>query len=102
MDNHALEQKYRVEIARLDAEHADYERLWKQVPRFALITLLAPIAGFYWGWAAAVVALLVWAALVGTRAYLIAVRRTENRWNRDKLIEDLQERVTPPLHAQAA
>jgi hypothetical protein len=84
-------EKYRIEIARLDAEIVDLERLWKQVPWFACTALLAPVAGFVWGWGAAVVALLVSAALVGTRAYLIAVRKTENRWSRRQLVSDLDE-----------
>jgi len=87
----SLKQKYRIEIDRLDAEHADLERLWTQVPWFACVALLAPIVGFLWGFGAAMVELLVSAALVGTRAYLIAVRKTENRWSRDKLVSDLEE-----------
>lgn len=88
-----LEGKYRAEIERLDAEHREYDKLWGQVPRFALVVLLAPVIGFVWGFGWFVAALLVSAALVGTRAYLIAVRRTENRWNRDKLMEDLREKL---------
>ena len=84
-------EKYRIEIARLDAEILDLERLWKQVPWFACTALLAPLAGLAWGCGAAVVALLVSAALVGTRAYLIAVRKTENRWSRAQLVSDLDE-----------
>lgn len=87
----SLKQKYRVEIARLDADIADLERLWTQVPWFALTALLAPVVGFVWGWGAAVVELLVSAALVGTRAYLLAVRKSENVWSRDKLVSDLEE-----------
>jgi hypothetical protein len=84
-------EKYRIEIARLDAEILDLERLWQQVPWFACTVLLAPVAGLVWGWGAAVVALLVSAALVGTRAYLVAVRKTENRWSRAQLVSDLDE-----------
>jgi hypothetical protein len=88
-----LEGKYRAEIERLDAEHREYEKLWTQVPRFAWVVLLAPAVGVLWGFGWFVAALLVSAALVGTRAYLIAVRKTENRWNRDKLMEDLREKL---------
>jgi uncharacterized membrane protein YdbT with pleckstrin-like domain len=88
-----LEGKYQAEIARLDAEHREYEKLWTQVPRFAWVVLLAPVIGFIWGFGWFVAAVLVSAALVGTRAYLIAVRKTENRWNRDKLVEDLRDRL---------
>lgn len=93
MEDETLEGKYRAEIARLDAEHREYERLWTQVPRFAWVLLLAPVIGFVWGFGWLVVEVLVSAALIGTRAYLIAVRKTENRWNRDKLVEDLREEI---------
>jgi hypothetical protein len=93
MEERELEGKYRAEIARLDEEHREYEKLWTQVPRFALVLLLAPVVGFVWGFGWFVAELLVSAALVGTRAYLIAVRKTENRWNRDKLVEDLGEKL---------
>jgi uncharacterized membrane protein YdbT with pleckstrin-like domain len=88
-----LEGKYQAEIERLDAEHREYERLWTQVPRFAWVVLLAPVIGFIWGFGWFVAAVLVSGALVGTRAYLIAVRKTENRWNRDKLMADLRDRL---------
>jgi hypothetical protein len=93
MEEQSLEGKYQAEIARLDAEHREYEKLWTGVPRFALVALLAPLIWYFFGFGWFVAALLVSAALVGTRAYLIAVRRTENRWNRDKLVEDLRERL---------
>ncbi|MET0340822.1 MAG: hypothetical protein ABW252_07455 [Polyangiales bacterium] len=89
MTNPSLERKYQVEIDRLDAEHAELERLWTNVPWFAALIAVAPFAGALWGWGAAVVAMLVTAALVGTRAYLIAVRKSENRWNRERLFDDL-------------
>jgi hypothetical protein len=92
-----LERKYRVEIERLDEEYRHLERIWSSVPSFALVAMLAPVVGYFFGWGAAVVELLVSAALLGTRAYLIAVRKTENRWNRDKLVEDLaSQRREPP------
>jgi hypothetical protein len=90
-----LEGKYQAEIARLDAEHREYQKLWTQVPRFAWVVLLAPVIGYVWGFGWFVAAVLVSAALVGTRAYLIAVRKNENRWNRDKLVEDLREALRP-------
>jgi hypothetical protein len=90
MNDEELREKYQAEIERLDAEHTDLQRLWTQVPWFALFALLSPVVGAIWGWGAAVVELLVTGALVGTRAYLIAVRQTENRWNREKLVHDLE------------
>lgn len=81
--------KYRAEIERLDAEIAHYERQWTHVPRFLWAAVLCPVAGFLAGWGAAVVALLVSAALVGVRAYLIAMRKSENVWTRDRLLSEI-------------
>jgi hypothetical protein len=102
MEQDTLEGKYRAEIERLDAEHREYERLWTQVPRFALVLVLAPVAGLVWGFSAFVVELLVSAALVGTRAYLIAMRKSENRWNRDRLVDDLQQTLSQAALRSAA
>lgn len=85
-----LTMKYRAELTRLDGELAHYERLWTEVPSFAWFALVAPIAGFIWGFAAAVLALVISVALVGMRAYLIAMRKSEVRWNRARLLEDLE------------
>lgn len=90
-----LQDKYHAELARLDGELAHYERQWTLVPRFAWVTVLAPIAGLVWGVAALFVALLVTLALVGVRAYLIAMRRSEIAWNRERLVADLQTSVAP-------
>jgi len=96
MTSPTLADKYQAEIDRLDEEHAGLARLWTQVPRFALFALLSPVVWAVWGWGAGVVALMVTAALVGTRAYLIAVRQTENRWNRTKLVDDLDDQLAAP------
>jgi hypothetical protein len=96
MTSPALSQKYRAEIERLDEEYRDLERMWSQVPWFALFALLSPVVGAVWGWGAGVVELMVTGALVGTQAYLVAVRQTENRWNRTKLDHDLSEQQAAP------
>jgi hypothetical protein len=44
---------------------------------------------FYKGFGWAFVELLVTASLIGTQAYLIGVRKSENRWNRERLVEDV-------------
>lgn len=85
--------KYRAELTRLDGELAHYERLWRQVPSFAWVALLAPVAGAFWGFATGVLALVISAALVGMRAYLIAMRKSEVRWNRARLLQDLEAAV---------
>ncbi|MEY4513324.1 MAG: hypothetical protein RLZZ450_5446 [Pseudomonadota bacterium] len=96
MTSPTLTEKYQAEIARLDAEHDDLARMWTQVPWFVLFAALSPVVWAVWGWGAGVVELMVTGALVGTRAYLIAVRQTENRWNRTKLVNDLDEQLAAP------
>ena len=96
MTSQAVIQKYQAEIERLDEEYRDLARMWTQVPWFALFALLSPLVGAVWGWGAGVVELMVTAALVGTRAYLVAVRQTENRWNRSKLENDVREQQVEP------
>lgn len=91
--NRELSEKYERELARLDGEYAHYEEQSKTVHRFAFVALTAPLVGYVWGWGAALVALLVSAALVGTRAYLIAMRKGEIRWNRERLVADLRMSV---------
>ena len=98
MSTASLKQKYQAEIERLDEEQRDLARMWTQVPWFALCAVLAPVVGYVWGWGAGVVELLVSGALVGVRAYLIAVRMTENRWTHDKLLDDMAEADGEPAH----
>lgn len=80
---------YKAELARLDVLAADLERLWKQVPRYGYLAVATPLVWYFVspGWAIAY--LLVVAALVGTQAYLIGVRRNELAWNRRHVAEDL-------------
>jgi hypothetical protein len=82
-------RKYRAEIERLNGEIAHYDRQWARVPRFAWAALLCPVVAYVAGLGAAFVALLVTAALVGVRAYLVAVRKSENVWTRDRLLEEI-------------
>ena len=99
--NSEMYRKYHVELQRLDGEIAHYDRLWTQVPYFALAALLAPVVGIMWGWAAMFVELLVTAALVGVRAYLISMRKSEIVWNRARLVEELGERSDAARGASA-
>jgi hypothetical protein len=85
-----MQRKYQAEIERLDGEIAHYEQQWTKVPRFAWAALVCPVVGSAAGWGAGFVALLVTAALVGVRAYLIAVRKSENVWTRDRLLAEIQ------------
>jgi hypothetical protein len=82
-------EKYEVEIRRLDQLHAELDELWTKVPRYAYLGLIAPVVWYFAGLGWAIVELLVTAALTGTQAYLIGVRKSENRWNREQLVADL-------------
>jgi hypothetical protein len=81
-----------MEIARLDELDAHLDQLWTQVPRYGLPGLAAPFVWYFKGFGWAVATLLVTAALVGTQAYLIRMRKSENRWTRARLTQDLAER----------
>lgn len=81
--------KYETEIERLDQLYAELDQLWEKVPRYAYLALLAPVVWYFWSFGWAFVELLVTAALTGTQAYLIGVRKSENRWNRDSLVQDV-------------
>jgi hypothetical protein len=87
-----LIQKYEAEIARINELDADLDKLWVRVPYYGLLALLAPVAWYLYGFGWAVATLLVTASLMGTQAYLIGVRKSENRWNRSRLEEDLARR----------
>jgi len=93
MSDDSLEriQKYEAELARLDQLYAHLDQLWAQVPRYALVGLLAPFVWYFAGFGWAVSELLVTAALVGTQAYLIGVRKNDNRWNYNSVRDDLRQ-----------
>jgi hypothetical protein len=81
---------YEVELARLDELYKHLDTLWEHVPRYAFVAVLAPFVWYFAGFGWAVAELLVTAALVGTQAYLIGVRKNENRWNYNSVLQDLQ------------
>jgi hypothetical protein len=87
--NAASRKKYEAELVRLDDEFVSLEQHWSHVPRFAWFALLAPVAWYVFGFWGGVVELLVTAALVGTRGYLIGMRKSENRWTRDSVAREL-------------
>lgn len=87
-----LIQKYEAEIARLEELDSALDKLWVRVPYFGLLGLFAPLAWYLYGFGWAVATLLVTGALVGVQAYLIGIRKTENRWNRSLVQEDLDRR----------
>jgi len=83
---------YEAEIARLDELDAHLDHLWTRVPRYGIVGIAAPFVWYFEGFGWAVATLLTTAALVGTQAYLIRMRKSENRWNRRRLVEDMEQR----------
>lgn len=83
-------RKYEVELARLDELHRHLEQLWTQVPRYAIVAVATPFVWYFAGFGWAVATLLVTGALVGTQAYLIGIRKNENRFNRQMIERDLE------------
>jgi hypothetical protein len=83
---------YKAEIARLDELDAHLDVLWTRVPRYGLVGLAAPFVWYFRSFGWAVATLLTTAALVGTQAYLIRMRKSENRWNRQRLVKDIELR----------
>ena len=83
--------KYEAELRRLDDLHAELDVLWTKMPRYGWLALIAPVVWYFKGWGWAVVELLVTASLVGTQAYLIGVRRSENRWTHQSVSNDLAQ-----------
>lgn len=84
-------RKYEEEIARLDELYLELDRLWARVPQLAAFAVFAPFVWYFVSAGWALVELMVTAALVGTQAYLIGVRKSENRWNRESVREDLEK-----------
>jgi len=85
-------RKYEIELARLDSELRELDEHWRRIPMFGTFGLCALPIGYLLGVAAALVALMVTAALVGTSAYLTGVRKNENRWTHQSLLRELSGR----------
>jgi hypothetical protein len=82
---------YETEIARLDQMYKELEVLWTKVPRYGYLALLAPVVWYTSGLGWAITEVFVTGALMGTQAYLIGVRKSENRWTHRQLVNDLAE-----------
>ena len=89
--NQANRTKYEQELQRLDQQFVELQGHGRLIPRYALFALLAPLAGYKYGFSAAMVELMVTAALVGTSFYLSAVRKSENRWMRASVAREILE-----------
>jgi hypothetical protein len=83
-------QKYEAEIARLDVLDAELDALLVKAPRFAYLAVLAPVVWYFQSFGWAIVELLVTGALVATQTYLLRMRKSENRWNRASLVDDVR------------
>ncbi len=83
---------YKAEIARLDELYKHLEKLWSQVPRYFLVGLASPFVWYFKGFGWFVASILVTCSLVGTQAYLVKMRQSENRWTRKRLEEDIARR----------
>jgi hypothetical protein len=83
-------EKYEQEIRRLDELDKELDVLIEHAPRYAYVGLLAPVVWYFFGGGWAIAELLVTGALVGTQMYLVKVRKSENRWNRESLVEDVR------------
>jgi hypothetical protein len=83
---------YEAEIARLDELDVHLDQLWTRVPRYGLVGLASPFVWYFKSFGWFVATLLTTAALVATQAYLIRMRKSENRWTRRRLVEDIQLR----------
>jgi hypothetical protein len=87
----AIRQKYEIELRRLDEQFAELQNSWRHIPRYASFALIAPWLAYAYGFAAALVELLVTMALIGTSLYLTGVRKSENRWTRESLARELTQ-----------
>jgi len=85
-------QKYEVEIARLDVLDGELDELLRKAPKYLYVGLLAPVVWYFKGLGWAFVELMVTAALFGTQTYLLRMRKSENRWNRAQLVQDVSRR----------
>ncbi len=83
---------YKAEIARLDELYVHLEVLWDQVPRYFLVGLACPFILYFKGFGWFVTSILVTLALVGCQSYLVKMRKSENRWTRARLEEDIARR----------
>lgn len=92
--------KYEAELARLDALYANLEVLWAKMPRLFWLAALAPLVTLFatLGWG--ILTLLLVGVLVGSQAYLLGLRKSENRWNREQVASDLAQ--VKAEHARAS
>jgi|GEM_PF-4663879 len=84
-----IREKYELELRRLDEQLVEYGRHERRIPRLALFALLSPLFWYLKGFPAAMVELMVTAALIGTSFYLVAVRKSENRWIRNSVAREI-------------
>jgi len=71
-------KKYEAEVARLEAQLLDLDVRQGRIPRLGFFAILAIPAWVMWGFAWAVVTVILTLALLATAAYLLRTRREDN------------------------
>lgn len=79
------------EVERLEGEAKVLERDWRRIPWLFVFVLSAVPAFLIWGKTAAIYAILCTPCLVGTAAYLLGVRRSENQQSLRELQRQLED-----------
>ncbi len=90
MDSAEQIEKYEQEIRRLEELDKELDVLLTHAPRYWYVGLATPFVWYFFGGGWAVAAVLVTVSLVGTQTYLLKVRKGENRWTRESLVEDVR------------
>jgi Flp pilus assembly protein TadB len=83
-------KKYEAEIERLKAQLVDLDARQQRIPRLGAFAVLALPAWYLWGFAWAVVTLVLTVALVLTAAYLLRTRHEDNERDIADIERDLK------------
>jgi len=83
-------KKYEAEISRLEAQLVDLDGRLARIPRLGFFAVLAIPAWVLWGFAWAVVSVILTIALIVTGAYLLRTRREDNERDINDIKRDLE------------
>lgn len=84
-------RKYEAEVARLEAQLVDLEGRQSRIGRLGLFAALAIPAWYLWGFAWAVVTLILTVAMIVTAAYLLRTRHEDNERDIADIKRDIQQ-----------
>ena len=84
-------KKYEAEVARLEAQLVDLEGRQSRIGRLGIFALLAIPAWVLWGFAWAVVTVILTVALVITAAYLLRTRHEDNERDIADIKRDMKQ-----------